>query len=77
MNPDIQENDWVLICETNERGQVTVVLDKGERFMVKVNPSKEWPFPKMVHVMIEKVRKIKPPKEEPTQVWYQVNLFGD
>ena len=65
-----------MVCETNERGQVVAVFDKGERFMVKIDATLSWPFPKNVHVMIEKIRKIKPPKKKET-VWYQVNLFGD
>ena len=77
MSPEIKENDWVLVCETNERGQVVAVFDKGERFMVKIDATEKWPFPKMVHVMVEKVRKIRPPKKEAGPKWYQVKLFGD
>lgn len=75
MSPEIKENDWVLVCETNERGKVIEVFDEGERFMVRIEATEKWPFPKTVHVMVEKVRKIKTPKEEPK--WYQINLFGD
>lgn len=76
MSQEIVEGDWVLICETNEKGQVVVVLDRGERFMVRVEGNMTWRFPKTVHVMVEKIRKIKPPKKKPT-FWYQVDLFGD
>lgn len=77
MQPGIIENDWVLICETNERGQVISVFDEGERFMVQIGATEKWPFPKTVHVMVEKVRKIRPPKKDDSPKWYQVNLFGD
>lgn len=76
MSQEIVEGDWVLVCETNERGQIVVVLDKGERFMVRIDSSVNWPFPKTVHVMVEKIRKIKPPKKQEV-VWHQVDLFGD
>lgn len=75
VSQEIVEGDWVLICETNEKGQVIVVLDRGERFMVRVEGNLSWPFPKNVHVMVEKIRKIKPPKKK-EQLWYQVDLFG-
>ena len=77
MAPEINENDWVLICETNERGQVISVFDDGERFMVKIDATERWPFPKTVHVMVEKVRKIRPPRKEDNPKWFQVNLFGE
>lgn len=76
MSQQIGEGDWVLVCETNERGQVIAVFDKGERFMIKIDATEAWPFPKSVHVMIEKIRKINPPKKR-QPVWYQINLFGD
>jgi hypothetical protein len=76
VSQEIVEGDWVLVCETNEKGQVIVVLDKGERFMVKIEGNLSWPFPKTVHVMVEKIRKIKPPKKKEA-VWYQVDLFGE
>lgn len=58
----INEGDWVLICETKERGFVIAVRDRGERFLVEVPPSEKWKYSKQVHVMIEKVRRINPPK---------------
>lgn len=76
VSQEIVEGDWVLVCETNERGQIVAVFDKGERFMVKIDATEAWPFPKNVHVMIEKIRKIKKPKPR-EKVWYQVNLFGE
>ena len=74
MSQQIGEGDWVLVCETNERGQVIAVFDKGERFMIKIDATEAWPFPKSVHVMIEKIRKIRPPKPEELK-WEQPNLF--
>jgi hypothetical protein len=76
MNPIIVEGDWVLICETNEKGMVETVLDEGERFIVAVAATTEWPYPKRLHVMIEKVRKIKPPKPEKPEIkWHQITLI--
>jgi len=77
VSPGINEGDWVLICETNEKGEVISVFDEGERFMVKILATEKWPFPKTVHVMVEKVRKIKTPKKESPVKWYQVDLFGE
>lgn len=77
MNQEIVEGDWVLVCETNERGEVIAVFDKGERFIVKIDATESWPFPKTVHVMIEKIRRIKKPKQKEKPMWYQVDLFGD
>jgi hypothetical protein len=75
VSQEIVEGDWVLICETNEKGEVIVVLDRGERFMVRVEGTLAWPHPKTVHVMVEKIRKIKPPKQK-VSIWFQVDLFG-
>lgn len=75
VSQEIVEGDWVLICETNEKGEVVVVLDQGERFMVRVEGTLSWPFPKTVHVMVEKIRKIKKVKND--LKWYQINLFGE
>lgn len=70
----INEGDWVLICETKERGFVIAVRDRGERFLVEVPPSDKWKYPKRVHVMVEKVRKVKPPKPLKVAV-IQLTLF--
>ena len=75
MSPGINEGDWVLVCETNERGEVISVFDDGERFMVRIEGNEKWPHPKTVHVMVEKIRKIRTPKKDPK--WYQINLFGE
>lgn len=76
MNAIIGEGDWVLVCETNDKGHVIEVFDDGERFLINVPPTNEWPFPKRMHVMIEKIRKIRPPKEEKPELhWEQPNLF--
>ena len=71
--PVIKEGDWVLVCETGEKGQVIEVFDQGERFLLNIPQTKAWPYPKRVHVMIEKLRKIKAPKLEP--LWKQESLF--
>lgn len=76
MNPSIVEGDWVLICETNEKGMVETVLDEGERFIVVVAATAEWPYPKRLHVMVEKVRRIRTPKPEKPEIrWEQQGLF--
>jgi hypothetical protein len=76
MTPEIEEGDWVLVCETNEKGCVTEVFDEGERFLLHIPANDKWPFPKRMHVMIEKIRKIRPPKEEkPELYWEQPKLF--
>lgn len=75
-DPVIKEGDWVLICETGDKGFVTQVFDDGERFFVSVAGTPEWPYAKHFHVMIEKVRKIRPPKEEKPEIrWDQPQLF--
>lgn len=72
----IDEGDWVLICETKERGIVIAVRDRGERFLVEVPPSDIWKYPKQVHVMVEKIRKVKPPKTAKV-VKIQLKLFTE
>jgi hypothetical protein len=74
--PVIKVDDWVLVCETGEKGQVLDVFDDGERFLLSIPKTEKWPFPRRVHVMIEKIRKIRPPKpEELMPKWEQPNLF--
>lgn len=74
--PKIEVGDWVLICETSEKGCVIDVFDKGERFLLNVQQTNGWPFPKRVHVTIEKIRKIKTPRPEKPQIdWSQESLF--
>lgn len=76
MIPIIEKGDWVLVCETNDKGFVIEVFDDGERFLINVPPSPDWPHPKRMHVMIEKLRKIRPPKEEKPEIrWDQPQLF--
>jgi hypothetical protein len=52
--------DWVLICETKDKGIVVAAMDQNERFLVHVPPTQKYHYAKQVHVGIEKVRKIKP-----------------
>jgi len=72
--PVISVGDWVLVCETSEKGQVIDVFDEGERFLISIPKSDKWPYPRRAHVMIEKIRKIRPPKEEGPK-WEQPTLF--
>ena len=62
---EIRAGDWVLVCETNDKGCVVEVFDEGERFLLEIPKKVDWPFTRRVHVMVEKIRKIRPPKEEP------------
>ena len=71
-NP-IYEGDWVLICETGEKGIVVKVYDEGERFLIDLPICDERPFHRTAHVMVEKIRKIRPIK--PKNKWKQENLF--
>jgi len=71
--PVIRVGDWVLICETHEKAEVLDVFDDGERFLVSLASNEKWPFPRKMHVSIEKVRKIKTPK--PELKWQQPRLF--
>lgn len=74
--PKIKEGDWVLICETGERGEVIEVFDEGERFLLSIPPTENWPHTKRMHVMVEKLRKIRTPKpEKPELYWEQQGLF--
>lgn len=74
--PTIKEGDWVLVCETGEKGQVVEVFDDGERFLINIPLTDGWPYPKRVHVMIEKLRKIRTPKPEKQGLnWEQQGLF--
>lgn len=70
----IQKGDWVLVCELNERGCVVEVFDGGERLLISLSSTDAWPFPRRVCVMIEKVRKVRPPKIK-KQKWQQQGLF--
>lgn len=62
--------DWVLICETKDKGIVIAAMDSNERFVVHVPASEKWPYVKQVHVTREKVRKI-----NPISVIFQLKLF--
>lgn len=77
----IVAGDWVLVCETNERGCVIEVFDDGERFLLSIPLTDGWPYPKRVHVMVEKIRKIRPPKEKKVRkielTWKQACLFEE
>lgn len=75
---DIGKGDWVLICETNDRGVIDEVFDEGERFLVIVAATEAWPYPKRIHVMVEKLRKIRPPKPVKKKMfWEQRGLFEE
>jgi hypothetical protein len=52
-----KENDMVVIREIKKSGCVAKVLDGGDRLMICIPPSKEWPFPH--HVFIDKEKVIK------------------
>jgi len=39
-------------------------MDKGERLWVRIPSVTDWPFPRWVHVTAEKVKRIRPPKQE-------------
>ena len=54
----IKENDMVVIREIKKSGCVAKVLDGGDRLMICIPPSKEWPFPHHVFVDKEKVVKL-------------------
>jgi hypothetical protein len=56
----IKLGDWVMICETGDKGVVIAAMDQNERFVVQIPPTAKWLHVKQVHVGIEKVRKIKP-----------------
>lgn len=76
MQPQIGLNDWVLVCETGERGQVIEIFDEGERFLLTIPKTEQCPYARKVHVMIEKIRKIRPPKiKESKFYWEQTDLF--
>ena len=73
---EIHAGDWALVCETGEKGCVIEVFDDGERFLLEVPATDKWPYPKRVHVMVEKIRKIRPPKKIKVKlVWKQEQLF--
>lgn len=72
----INRGDWVLICEISERGEVIEVFDDGERLLVLVRESEKCQHPRKFHVSVEKVRRIKKPKENKLiKLWKQTNLF--
>jgi hypothetical protein len=54
----IQENDMVVIREIKKSGHVAKVLDGGDRLVVCIPPSEEWPFPHHVFIDREKVVKL-------------------
>jgi hypothetical protein len=56
----LKENDPVVIYETGEVGYVEKILDgEGDRLMVRIPSSGNWPYPHHVYVDKEKVRKVK------------------
>jgi hypothetical protein len=69
----IRQDDWVLICETGEKAKVVCVFDEGERFLLMIPQTEEVPFERRVHIMVEKIRKIRPPKQRIK--WFQTTLF--
>jgi hypothetical protein len=60
----IAVGDWILIVTTKETGIVEKAMDRGERLWVRVPSVTGWPFPRWVHVTAEKVKRIRPPKQE-------------
>lgn len=54
----IKQDDMVVIKRTKNTGYVEKVLDGGDRLMVRIPPSKEWPFPHHVFIDAEKVLKL-------------------
>lgn len=56
------EGDWVLIQKTGETGIIEKTMDDGERLWVRVPSKTDWPFPRWVHVPVDKVKRIRPPK---------------
>jgi len=56
----IKTGDWVMICETGDKGIVIAAMDQNERFVVQIPATAKWVYTKQVHVGIEKIRKIKP-----------------
>lgn len=63
-----RENDKVKIIKTGETGYVEKVLEQGERLMVRIPSSSEWPYPHHVYVVKENVHRVtkgNPSSEEP------------
>ena len=60
----LKENDPVTISETGEVGYIERVLDGGDRLMVRIPGSWNWPYPHHVYVDKEKVRKAAKPKPD-------------
>ena len=69
----IQENDMVVIREIKKSGCVAKVLDGGDRLMVCIPPSKEWPFPHHVFVDKEKVVKLGRAKTSSEETQFKEN----
>ena len=59
--------------DSGETGVVEQCLDGGERLWIRIPSITDWPFPRWVHIVSEKVTRIstpqspdsKPPVEEP------------
>jgi ribosomal protein L24 len=69
----IKKGDWVLVCETGDKGEVESVLDEGERFVIVLPKTPDWPYPRRMHVMVEKIRKIRTPSK--ASFWEQLKFF--
>ena len=63
----LKENDKVKIIKTGEIGYVDRVLDGGERVMVRIPASDNWPYPHHVYAVKENVQRTadKPKSKKP------------
>jgi hypothetical protein len=51
----LKKDDKVKIMRTNEIGYVERLFDNGERLMVRIPSSNDWPYPHHVYVTRESV----------------------
>ena len=57
----LTEGEWVRL-DSGEIGIVERRLDGGERLWIRIPSVTDWPFPRWVHIVSEKVKRIRPPK---------------
>lgn len=57
----LAEGDWARLI-SGEIGVVEKCLDGGERLWIRIPSTTNWPFPRWVHALSEKVKRIRPPK---------------
>lgn len=62
------KGDWVLIRSTKEIGIVEKTMDDEDQLWIRIPSQTDWPWPRWVHIHMDKVRRTRPPKPPKPEV---------